>query len=258
MTGLAVGGAAITVSFAGLTSVKSVVVLLAGTYRLLGTASDNGVPLAGVRVAVTSGPFTGTVTTADPHYAFWGLSGDIEILATKDGYREARRRITMTKDPERLDVELVPLSTDIDVSGVYALTVTASAECGRVVPDAARVKTFNAVLTQEGSRVTATLEGPDYLSWNSRVYNSFKGTLAGNRLTFHIGEGDFYEWPDVSQYLTPPMFYYLGGTVALSGTLPRFEGLLSGTVGVGEYNEFRFVVSSSCRSTSHRFELIRR
>jgi hypothetical protein len=104
--------------------VKSIVVLAPGTYRLLGTATDNGGPLSGVRVEVVSGPDAGTVTTADPHYAFWGLSGDVEILATKDGYREARRRITMTKDPERLDVELVPLLFGVDFAGIYTLTVT--------------------------------------------------------------------------------------------------------------------------------------
>jgi hypothetical protein len=258
VTALAVGGAAITVGFGGKTAVKGIVVLWPGTYRLLGTATDHGVPLSGVRIAVTNGPSAGMVTTANPHYTFWGVSGDIEILATKEGYQDTRTRITMTKDPERLDVELVPLLFPAaNVAGIYTLTVTAAPECS-ALPEPARVKTFTAVLSQEGSRVTATLEGSDFLRWNSREYNSFRGTLAGNQLAFYIGEGHFYEWPDVSQYLTPPSFYFLGGSVTPSVSARGLEGMLTGTLGVGEYNEFRFTVLASCRSTSHRFELVRK
>jgi len=256
VTALAVGGAAVTAGFGGMTGVKAgVVVLRPGTYRLVGTASDNGVPLSGVRIEVTSGPAVGMVTTANPHYTLWGVSGDTEILATKDGYREARSRITMPTDLERLDFELTPLFSDGSVEGVYTLTVTAAPECSVALP---RVKTFTALLTQDGSRVTATLEGSDFLTWNSRVHNSFRGTLAGNWLAFYIGEGNFYEWPDVSQYLTSPRFYFLGGSVTLSGPpSSRLEGMLTGTLGVGEYNDFRFVALTSCRSTNHRFELVR-
>jgi hypothetical protein len=256
VTALAVGGAAVTVSFGGKTAVNAgIVVLRPGTYRLVGSASDNGVPLSGVRVEVMSGPAAGMVTTANPHYTFWGVSGEIEILATKDGYREQRSRILMTKDLQRLDVELTPLISDGSVEGVYTLTVIAAPECSVAVP---HEKTFTAVLTQEGSRVSVTLQGTDFLTWNSRVYNSFKGTRAGNALAFYLGEGSFYDWPDVSQYLTPPTFYFVGGSVTLSGPPSRLEGMLAGTLGVGQYNELRFVVSTSCRSTNHGFELIRK
>jgi hypothetical protein len=257
VTALAVGGAAITVSFEGKTGVKSIVVLEPGTYRLIGTATDNGVPLSGVRVTVTNGPSAGLVTTANPHYTFWGVSGDTEILATKEGYRDARKRIMITRDPERLDVELIPLIFEGNVEGIYTLTVTAAPECIAALPEPARVKTFTARLSQTGSRVTATLEGSEFLSWNSRVYNSFGGTLAGNHLAFYIGEGHFYEWPDVSQYLTPPSFYFLGGSVTPRVSARGLEGMLTGTLGVGEYDVFRFTVLASCRSTSHRFELVR-
>jgi hypothetical protein len=259
VTALAVGGATITVSFGGKTGVKpGIVVLTPGTYRLIGTATANGVPLFGVRVIVTTGTSAGMVTTANPHYTFWGVSGDTEILATKEGYRETRTRIMVTKDPERLDVELRPLLSEGSVEGIYTLTVTAPLECGAALPEAARVKTFTAVLSQEGSRVTATLEGANFLTWNSRVYNSFNGSLAGNQLAFYIGEGNYYEWPDVSQYLTPPAFYFLGGSVTTSISPRGLEGTLTGTLGVGEYNDFRFIERASCHSTGHRFELVRK
>ena len=259
VTARAVGGATITVSFGGKTAVRGgIVVLWPGTYRLLGTATDNGVPLSGVRVTVTNGPSAGMVTTANPHYTLWGVAGDTEILATKEGYQDARTRITMTKDPERLDVELIPLFFEGNVEGIYTLTVTAAPECSAALPEPARVKTFTAMLSQEGSRVTATLEGSDFLTWNSRVYNSFRGTTAGRQIAFHIGEGHFYEWPDVSQYLTPPSFYFLGGSVTPSVSARGLDGMLTGTLGVGEYNDFRFTVLASCRSTSHRFELVRK
>jgi len=258
VTARAVGGATITVSFEGKTGVSAgLVVLRPGTYRLVGTAADNGVPLSGVRVEVTSGPAAGMVTTANPHYTFWGVSADLEIVATKDGYQEARRRIMVSMDPERLDVELNPLFSGGSVEGAYTLTITAAPECSAALPEPARVKTFTAVLSQEGSRVTATLEGSDFLSHGPRVYNTFRGTLAGGQLAFYIGGGNFYEWPDVSQYLAPPGFYFLEGSVTTSVSARGREGMLTGTLGVGEYNDFRFVVVASCRSTRHRFELVR-
>jgi hypothetical protein len=261
-SGLATGGdrgeASITAMFGGRSAVKGgVLVLPPGTYRLAGTVTDNTVPLSGVRVEVTQGPATGMVALASPEYRLYGVSGDTEIRVTKDGYRDERRRIQVASHA-RADVELIPSAPRENVEGTYTLTVTASAECSALLPESARVRTFTAVLRQEGPRVSATLEGASFVSYGSQTYNSFRGTLAGDGLAFYIVEGNFYELPGVAELLTPPIYFFMGGSVATTVTGRNRSGTLDGTIGVGEDNPFIFKVLASCESNTHRFELARR
>jgi hypothetical protein len=111
--------------------------------------------------------------------------------------------------------------------------------------------------------VTATLEGPGFLTSGSRTYNTFKGTLANDQLLFSIDwwdpwEGYLWEWPGVSRYFAPSLLFFMGGLVTTTLSAHGSAGTLSGTVGVGEYNDLNIIVVASCLSDAHRFELVRR
>jgi hypothetical protein len=258
--GIATGGergeADITATFGGRSAVKpSVIVLPGGTYRLAGTVTDNGVGLSGVRVEVTQGPATGLVATASPEYRLYGVSGDTEIRVTKVGYVDQRRHLQVTSHA-RADVELILVGIRDNVEGTYGLTVTAARECSGDLPEPARVRTFTAILRQEGPRVTVVLEGSSFLSDGSGTHNSFRGTVGGDGLAFYIsGDRAYgYGWPEVAEVLTSTNFFFMAGSVTTSASLRGRSGTLDGTVGVG----WGYGIVASCRSRAHQFELVRR
>jgi hypothetical protein len=261
-TGVATAGergeASIMARFANRSAAKGVLVLPSGTYRLAGTVTDTGVPIMGARVEVTHGPATGLVAIASP-YRLYGVSGDTEILVTRDGYKDERRRVQVDSH-QTANFELTLSAPRENVEGTYTLTVTANQDCRVVLPEQARVRTYTAVLKQQGPRVTVTLEGPEFYSDGRRVYNSFSGTLEGDRLSFVLAEPyySFYYFPDVMEVFasSPTVYLYLAGTVTTGRSGSGRSGPLSGSIVTVQ--PLRFTTLASCSSGSHGFELLRR
>ena len=81
------GEAAVFASFGGPSSGKTVLVLPAGTFMLSGGVFDQGEPAPGVRIAVVAGPAAGLETVTDSGgYRLYGVSGEVDVRATKPGY----------------------------------------------------------------------------------------------------------------------------------------------------------------------------
>ena len=56
--------------------------------------------VVGARVEVVGGPHAGTATTSDQegYYLLRGLSGDVTLRASKEGYVPEQRTVSMTGD----------------------------------------------------------------------------------------------------------------------------------------------------------------
>jgi hypothetical protein len=85
------GETSITVVFEGTRSVRNVMVLPPGTFRLAGTVADyDGFPVPSPRVEVISGPNAGLSTTVDAtnYFYLYGVAGELQIRVTStDRYR---------------------------------------------------------------------------------------------------------------------------------------------------------------------------
>jgi hypothetical protein len=99
------------------------------------------------------------------------------------GYQSLVRTVRVT-DHQRINFDLTPLVPRADVSGTYTLTISAAADCRSILPEDVRTQTYTAVLTQDGARLTAILAGANFVSDESRTYNSFQGGVEPNRVWF--------------------------------------------------------------------------
>lgn len=91
-TGRSAGETTVSAGFQGRGSTTGqVVVTSPGTYRLLGSVRDSGLPVSGAEVAVSAGPAEGlTATTVNGTYRLYGVHGDAEVRVRRPGY-ESRR-----------------------------------------------------------------------------------------------------------------------------------------------------------------------
>jgi len=138
-----------------------VLVLTPGRFRLTGLVSDSGIPLAGMTVDLLDGSRASMSTRTDAAgiYRLYDVAGDIEVRVSGQGYPEQVNRLTVTADA-RSDFAFTSRS---DFAGSYRLTITASARCPSNVPWAlppeAKVRAYDATITQTGPRLNVALSG---------------------------------------------------------------------------------------------------
>ena len=71
-------------------------VLPQGTYRVSGVVRDAGLPVMGARVEVAGASAQGLSGTPHGEYRLYGVAGDVELRATREGYRENTKRLLIT------------------------------------------------------------------------------------------------------------------------------------------------------------------
>ncbi|MGH9200604.1 MAG: carboxypeptidase regulatory-like domain-containing protein [Vicinamibacterales bacterium] len=266
-TGLATGRdrgeSSIQASLGGRTAIKDdVIVVPAGTYRLIGTLRESGFLVSGARVEVTAGTGQGLAVTANGGYRLYGVAGDIEVRVTADGYQEQRKRLQVTSH-QTLDFDLILSRPRPDVSGTYTLTVTAAPECRAALPAETGIRTYTAVVGQGGPRLTVTLEGSRFFVDRGRTFNRFGGTVEPSGATFYVtGPDDFYYSSyglDVVELLTDTTFFAFSGSAATTVSSAGLSGTLTGPIETLQSTTTpgRFERIASCRSTGHQFVLSR-
>jgi hypothetical protein len=242
-------------------SFKNVLVLHAGTFRHHGFVDDAGVPVPDARVTVVEGSATGLATTTDliGQYRLYGVSGPTDVAVTKPGYAEQKQELTVTGNHQSLTFHLSLSGPREDVGGTYTLTITAAAECASKLPAEARERTYQAVLTQTGARLTATLQGGTFYTSGTERYNTFDGAVETGGLRFFIAGVDYYDpfgHADVLDQLTASTYFSMGGRVMLTGTSARRSGSLDGAIEIfGAPPRYDFI--ASCMAKGHRVELTR-
>ena len=189
-TGRAMGETSITASFGGRGATRSdIIVVPAGTYRVMGNIRDAGVIVTDAEIRVMSGPSQGLNTkTTTGFYKLYGVAGDSEIRVTKAGYEEARRRLIVSNH-QRVDFDLTLSNPRDDVAGTYTLKVTAADECRSMLPAEAMSRTYQAVITQTGPRLQVKLQGATFYRSGKVVSDHFLGTVEAARVTFQIYRG---------------------------------------------------------------------
>jgi hypothetical protein len=164
---------------------------------------------------------------------------------------------------QRHNFVLTPSTPLSDLSGTYRLTIGAAAACREQLPEEARTRTYNAVLTMEGRRVTVRLEGAKFYV---NVYgngNRFSGVVDPNRVTFTLNSyddsmGDGFYYPDVFEELAPATALAVMGVAVVTPSATSLSGTLNGSIErLREEGPYRFSPQAACGSTGHQFVLTR-
>jgi hypothetical protein len=96
VTGRQTGDGAIAASIEGHRPVREVIVVPRGTYRLDGTVMEPGhsaLPAALVEIIPRTGPGQSTYTNSAGAYKVHGVSGEIELRVTMEGYTTYSKRL---------------------------------------------------------------------------------------------------------------------------------------------------------------------
>jgi hypothetical protein len=242
---------------------KEVLVLPAGTYRLMGTVVEAGTPtgpIYGALVEVITGSGIRMTTEAyHGHYALYGVSGETSVRATKDGYQPVARTAVITAQTADFNLELPPVAPRAEVSGNYTLTVRAADECRPGVgeghlPEEARVRTYQAEVRQDGPRLEMTLSGATLRS------RPILGRVEPGRVVFDLGDVMDESDTDVRlilDKLATSGFLAIGGVASVTGSADRFSGALGGIFQVFDTESIWSRSIAWCSSERHQFVLSR-
>ena len=261
---VAAGEALITASYQARGAFTRTFVLPVGTYRLGGTVTEAGDRLAGATVTVISGVGEGLTSTTDGggQYALFGVSGRIGIQVKKDGYFNRVDQIEVT-DHRIVSFELVPDHPRPDLSGLYALTISAASCAAQVsLPDDLTTRSYTAKVAQDGPRLNVTLTGADLIVTRGRG-DHFTGSLGANGdVRFTIGQSLYYYDPfgyDLVERLTGTTALIVNGDVTAKATPPRISGTLSGLFLLAQGAAPPFSrIERRCDASAHRFDMVRR
>ncbi len=268
--GLAVGEADVIARYQSWSRAAQMMVLPAGTHRLTGRFSVNGIALRDVAVTVIAGVGSGltAVTSPDGSYALYGVSGPIRLHAQKEGYANRIEALDVAED-RTFDLELVPEQPVVDFSGTYALTITA-APCryGQTLPAAARNRGYVATVSQDGFRLSVTLTGAEFISTGDRG-NRFSGFVDATGLVQFaiVGDIDMFNDPyyyfvghDLAERLSEARTLLISGIVTAQGTQSGISGRLTGAINVVDGYDYPFEpdYAALCSADGHGFDMQRR
>ena len=267
LTAVGLGRTGVSAQYQGRLSTADVLVLPSGTYILRGTVAEPGpVPIGEARVEVIDGPHAGRSATTNRFsgtYEIYGLSGNLSVRVTKDGFVVDTKSVSLTEN-RVLDFELRPTAAPLPIAGNYRLTFAASNSCASRLAEDARTRTYDARMNQGEAKLLVNVEGaPFVLHPRTGTGNRFFGTIRANAVSFTI-DCDFYDYDvdfyDLVEQLGPTTYLTISGTANGTATPRTIAGSLNGTFTVWEANGFygfsRRIVAA-CNAADHQFSFVR-
>ena len=259
-TGRNRGDATINARHAGLSAVKSVMIVPTGTFRLIGAVQETVPPLGpvpGVRIEVAEGTERGlsTNTAPDGSFRLYGVTGDVELRLSKAGYATRTERLTVT-DHQSQDFGIAIVTPLTDLSGRYALTIRAAPACDQA-PEDMRERRYTADITQAGPLARVTLSGATFpAGYYGGGLNQFYGTVEPGLVRFVLSF--YYYLPPVMEQLSPTRYFTASGILTVSIGAGALTGTLNGTLDIREGSDkFRLKTVSECRSDQHLVTFMR-
>lgn len=260
-TAVGPGEATISARFQNRSGSKLILALVPGTYKVSGRITEAGVPLPGVSLRVIRGTGEGLAATSDGNgrFALYGVSGDVRIQATKLGYIDAVRDLsvgsTMTDN-----FELAPVRERKNLAGTYTLALGASPCSGAgQIPDEIRSRSYTAVITQDGRALNVALSGAEFIVASGRG-DHFSGTIdPADNVTFSLGDPYYYYFYsttpfDLVERLDDSRSFTVAGFVTATMRGSEIAGTLSGSFIVLRGSRPPFTqMMSTCFSQTHTF-----
>jgi hypothetical protein len=247
---------------------KEVIVVPAGTYRLMGVVSEVGAPTApiiGARVDIVSpAGNASSITGNDGRYRFYGVSGNSEVRVSKNGYEIETATVTVA-DHGVQNFELRLSHPRSDISGTFTLTLTAADTCRGVLPDQALQRVYTATIAQRGAELETKLSGATFVTNRTGKGNSFSGLIEPTQLRFTLNLKPWYNYypyvpayyPDLVEQLDSA-YLVVSGSVLAQGSGSRISGPLNGSIAIWSKNpQINQSPTANCTSTAHQFVLTR-
>jgi hypothetical protein len=235
----------------------------AGTYKVSGRITEGGLALQGVALRVMRGTGEGLTATSDLNgqFTFFGLAGDVRIQASKGGYLDAFRDLSVGSTTTD-NFELAPARQRKDLTGTYSMTIGAPTCSGSApFPDDVRSRTYTATVTQTGRVLNVALSGADFIVSSGRG-DHFSGTIDPlDNVAFAIGDSFYYYYFyynqnvfDVVERLDDSRSFTVAGVVTATVRGSEIAGTLSGSFIVLRGSRPPFTaLTSTCHSPSHTF-----
>ena len=262
-----VGEATVQAAFGALRSSLNVMVIPDGTYRLIGTVSEAGLPVSPATVAVVAGTGMGLSTTTDSqgNYRLYGVAGAIQVQVSKAGYDPAINTITVSTDNVLDFPNMSETGGPAAVAGTYSLSIIAGSDCrlvnGTMALEAAyRSRTYTAVVTENGPSLQVALSGANFLVQNGRG-NQLAGRVSPGHASFTLRDTGGYYYYYYYSVGSPDVVEQVGQTTALSfwGTADTalspagLTGSFAGTIVV--YDTKTLKMLETCESGATQFTM---
>ena len=269
VTALKVGEVQINASYQSASGTRyasvPLVVLVRGTYKLSGRVTDAGVAIPNVNVEVSdgSGADLKTLTNPDGAFAVYGVTGRVQLRASRDGYAPLTQQFDVT-EPTVRNLEMVIDRARPDLSGTYALVLnlgTCDDRAQGVFEAEFTTRRYTAVLTQSGPNLAVSLGGADFIIQNGKG-DHFSGSVdsLGN-VTLAIGNPDdsyLTDYPDLVERVTPTTAFIAHGIVKAQATATSLSGTVTGPFVIAPASNPPFWSRSAwCYSDRHGFEMRR-
>jgi hypothetical protein len=197
----------IVVTYARAFATMRVLVLESGTYRVTGHVLEGGLPVGGVRVVVTRGIGSGLTTTANAAgvFALYGVAGDVDLTASREGYQDTTRSVTVTSHTTA-DVPIKAIEEPLRLAGEWTLDLRSSPSCTEL-PAEAEHRVYPVSIVQTGASVKITLRATFY--FGSKV--TIDGRVLNGKATIEF-PSDAVDGAWVQETLPS------GGAMGISGT----------------------------------------
>ena len=164
-TGLATGGALGEANIQvtnQVSAMREIVVVPAGTFRLVGRVAESDSAAAGVSVArvevVGASSGLSAMTDQDGRYRLYGVPPTAEIRVTKAGYQPVTQTVSLS-DHQTQNFTLTPTAPRADLAGTYTLTISAADQCRDRLPQEVWTRRYDARVTQSGPLLDVSLSG---------------------------------------------------------------------------------------------------
>ncbi len=261
------GEATIQARFGNLTSALNVMVIPDGTYRLLGTVQEVGLPVTDATVSVVAGTGTGLAATSDYEgkYRLYGVAGAVQVQARKSGYDPVTNAISVTTDDVLDFPNMSETGGPPGIAGTYSLSIVAANGC-RVTNGLAplatpnRSRTYTATVTENGPILQVTLTGANFLVQNG-TGNQFSGRVSPGHASFTLQDTGGYSYyyyytvgqPQVRELLAGNSVLSFWGTADATLSPAGITGFLNGNIVV--YDATSLKMMESCVSGQHQFTM---
>jgi hypothetical protein len=237
----AVISADVTIGRTTRTASRSIYVMPAGTFRVVGSvleAEPPSSPISGARVEVATGtPFA--TTDFNGQYKLYGVPAAATIHVLADGYQDQSRDLQLGGNSTQNF--LMALNGDrLLLSGNYTLTfdVLSCDAFGPSLRSDLRHRSYDATLSQVGKTVTVKLTEPRFRLNSFGRGDGFTGTalVGGARFSLQYYDSYYYSYygpsryPNIAERLSDGTYLAIAADGVASGSPSGLSGAMGGSI----------------------------
>ena len=205
-------------------SLREVVVVPEGTFRIVGLVTDSNVPptpIPGALVEVTGSTVTAT-TGSNGEYRLYGVPPDADIQVSATGYEPRSQTVHLTGHTT-MSYQLAFAGPLGGLTGNYTLTFDVLDSCfgNPNLSNENRHRSYEAAMTQTGALLEVELTEPRFRVNGVNRGNRFFGRVVPGGAIFTIDYYDYYyqtQYPNIAERLSDDSILVPSGTANASNT----------------------------------------